>query len=140
MKNRKEKLEKIFDKIASPEEKAIYALKNKVKELEQKPIPEKVIEKTEVIKEVEKDITGEYVVEKINKLPVEPEKQVDFVHIKNFPWHLVKGSGEAGLISWGGGSLSQTLDLGNTTGGFDIVMSDGDLITGSGGADKFRFW
>lgn len=58
------------------------------------PVVEKVIEKTEVIKEIpiynttevvkEKAVTdtGEVIVEKINELPIEPEYQIEKEHIK----------------------------------------------------------
>jgi len=47
-------------------------------------------------------ITGDEIVGKINELSLEPIKQVDFVHIKNFPWHKVKEHGGGNdLISWG---------------------------------------
>lgn len=80
--------------MASPAEKLAYQLKqteNKVKELENIPTPEVI----EIIPD-----TGEEIVEKINALELVPDKQVDFLHIKNFPWHLVNKSGQD-LISWG---------------------------------------
>lgn len=123
---------------------------------------------------------GEEIVKKVNDLEAKPPFQIDFIHIKNFPWHKVKGEESGGLVSWGnplsveevdgspavpnvtklifssgtvtdnsdgsvtvstGGNntLAQTLALGNLTGGNDIVVSDGDLITGSGGQMAIDF-
>lgn len=123
--------------------------------------------------------TGKEIVEKINELEIKPELQIDFIHIRNFPWHKLKKD-EDGLISWGNplltvseidGSpsvssvtglifsngavtdngdgtvtiaasaetLAQTLVLGNVTGGTNLVVSDGDLITGSGGQMAIDF-
>lgn len=46
--------------------------------------------------------TGEQIVTKVNGLEVDPKKQIDFKHIKNFPWHKVREEGEKGsLASWG---------------------------------------
>ena len=46
--------------------------------------------------------TGEQIVIKVNGLDVDPKKQIDFRHIKNFPWHKVREEGERGsLASWG---------------------------------------
>ena len=106
MKTRKQKLEEIFYANASPEERLAYDLKkekNKVFELENLPVEEKIVEvEKEVIKEVikENQVTGEVIVQKINDLAIIPEKQIEFQHIKNFPWHLTKGNND--LISWGG--------------------------------------
>lgn len=49
------------------------------------PIVEKVVEKTEIIKEIPEEITGENIVDKINELEIKPEKQIDAKHIKNLP-------------------------------------------------------
>lgn len=43
-----------------------------------------------------------------------------------------------GLGGSGGGTLSETLTLGNTTGGTNIVMSSSDLITGSSGTNTLN--
>ena len=106
MAKNKEKLKKIFLENASPEEKDIYLLKNKIRELEQKPIPEKIIEKTEVVKEVTIPQTGEEIVVKINELELIEPKQIDFVHIKNFPWHIIKDKQGNDLITWGNSLLT----------------------------------
>ena len=74
------------------------------------PVVEKVIEKTETIieKPIEKDVSGEYIVDKINELPTSSDDyKIDAKHIKNLP-KIVEEVGRG----WGGGSQSsQSVNL-----------------------------
>jgi hypothetical protein len=78
------------DYVLTPKDKEEIASKITV------PVVEKVVERTEVIKEipivtenvVEKiteDIKGEEIVKRINELPLEENKKIDASHIKNLP-------------------------------------------------------
>lgn len=122
------KLEELFLKFATPEDKLAYELKKKKgtisalaksnvenkqakDSLEQnlsleleslKGMVETILEKPEIEMTEVVPETGEEIVKKVNELEIVPEKQVDFKHIKNFPWHLVKDMGNK-LISWGMG-------------------------------------
>lgn len=55
----------------------------------------------------------------------------------------ITGDGTGGnplvAVSGGGETLAQTLAIGNTTGGNNVVISNGDLITGSGGQIQMDF-
>jgi len=76
------------------------------------PIVEKVIERTEVIKEqpiiteviktVENPVTGEEVVKKINDLPLEEEYKIDVEHINGLDEKFDKIKSEIGRSSSGG--------------------------------------
>ena len=80
------------------------------------PIVEKVIEKTEVVRElpmvlkevtqqtVENPVTGEEIVKKVNALDIEPELQIDIEHIKG--WKDIKDrvDGISRMVSMGGNS------------------------------------
>ena len=127
------KLKEIFFANATPEEKAVFELKERVKTLEKKPavIRETPVIKTEikeVVKEVAKYETGEKIVEKINSLEIIPEKQVDFLHVKNFPWHLTKGQGgDGGFTGYGAYDLNiKAITLGQ------ITANQNDYATGLG--------
>ena len=104
----KAKLKKILLENASPEEKDIFLLKERMGKLENLP-PKEVIRETLIkpeIKEVAKYESGEKIVEKINELESKPEKQIGFAHIKDFPWSEVKRLGGEGLIAWGDGGFN----------------------------------
>ena len=96
--------------------------KQEILEKIEMPIVEKIIEKTEVIREqpivteIVKEVaiadTGEQIINKINELPLKPENQIDVKRIKNFPNFQNGGSG-----------LNQ-------------IFTDGVTIAGSGLADN----
>ena len=151
IKTRKQRLEDLFYAHATPAERLSYDLKRerqKVSELES--LPAKVVEvEKEVVKEVkiENPVTGEEVVNKVNSLKIEPEYQIDFAHIKNFPWHLVKQAGESmGLISWGGGRVLEvtgTIDDSNTSFVIGskpmVVVINGGMYQSTGGAITWTY-
>lgn len=102
------------------------------------PIVEKIIEKTEVIKEqpiITNEIkevavadTGEQIVDKINELPTnEDDKKIDFSHIKNAPQfkngNYYGGSGIKEIIA--GGS---NVHIDNNNPGYPVLTVDGDGI------------
>lgn len=137
-KTRKQKLEEIFYANASEAERLAYDLKKsnqKVAVLESLPVDVVEVEK-EVVREVptESKVTGAEIVSKINQLAIEPEYQIDFSHVKNFPWHLVKQMGESvGISSWGGGvkmSVSGTVDDSNVV---FVVASEPMVLVINGG-------
>ena len=166
MKKNKKKLEEIFYANASREEILAYEKKKLDKRLDRlESTPEKVIIRetpinTEVVKEVALHQTGEEIVSKINELELTSPKQIDFLHIKNFPWHEIRGlvKNSNNLISWGGTTLqtggvnnsSQTL-LNLTAGsGISITDSGSGVITlastvvspvdGGGVANEIAYW
>lgn len=123
-KDRKKLLE-LFLASATPEERLEYEkreLEKKIKALQE--IPPEVIkgdqgepgekptkeELVELIQPLIPPIEGTEVVSKINELPLEPSSQIDFLHIRNFPWHKVndsiKDSNRGGLVSWGDPGLN----------------------------------
>ncbi len=68
--------------------------------------------------EISGSITGEEVVKKINDLEPIVAKQIDFQHIKNFPWHLTKGTGGDGgnFMGYGAYDLNiKSITLGQIT-------------------------
>lgn len=124
----KKKLEKLFLDIATPEEKKAFKNKRQI-EIRKESIEEEIQKLKDKIVELSKQPskgdqgnegragkdgspdTGEQIVDKINELEPEPKKQIDFLHIKNFPWNEIKKIGN-NLISWGGGiwgSITGTL-------------------------------
>lgn len=149
----KSKLKRIFDLLASPEERLAYELKRLKKRvgiLEGNPPREVIHEKpivTNEIKEVAVADTGEQIVDKVNRLKIEPEYQIDFSHIKNFPWHLVNRAGEAvGLASWGGSRVlaaTGTIDDNNTsftiTSKPTVLIINGGIYQESGGAITWSY-
>lgn len=136
----KDKLKKIFNEMATPDEKFGLKLKllaKKVETLETTPLPEKITEvKTEVIKEVKENLdTGEQVVIKINGLEATPEKQIDFIHIKNFPWHLVKDSKNNDLVAWGNPlSVAEIDGSPSVTNVTEILFTNGTVTDNGSGS------
>ena len=107
MKDRKKLLD-IFFETASPEERLAYEKKQLEKKLAAlAEVPPDTIKGEPGTpgapgapgKDGSPD-SGEQIVAKINELEIVPEKQIDFPHIKGFPWHLLK-KGENGIITWG---------------------------------------
>lgn len=139
------KLEELFLKLATPEERLAYEqkkLKDKITQLEQMPKPEK----GESIRgekgepgpigpegKTGKDgteIEGEEIVLKINNLETIPLKQIDFTHIKNFPWHLTKKSNDdwGNFMGYGAYDLNiKAITLGQ------ITANQNNYVTGLGG-------
>ena len=74
--------------------------------------------------------TGEVIVNKINNLELESAKQIDFQHIKNFPWHMTKGDGGGGGNFTGYGAYD--LNIKSITLG-QITANQNDYETGLGG-------
>lgn len=72
--------------------------------------------------------TGEEIVVKINSLDTVLDKQIDFVHIKNFPWHQVKSQSNGDVYS-GFGMTDLTLKA-STLG--QITSNQNDYATGLG--------
>ena len=103
------------------------------------PIVEKIIEKTEVIreqpiiteitkitnevKEVAKYESGEKIVDKINELPLKPEFQIDASHIKNLPQPETTLGGRGKQISGAGGSEIKDYDLSSYLDGVTKVFT-----------------
>lgn len=52
-----------------------------------------IVERVETIKEVEKEIEGSLIIDKINELPLEEDLKIDAKHIKNLPRQDVIGGG-----------------------------------------------
>lgn len=141
MPKNREKLKKLFLENATPEERLEYEkkeLEKKVKLLQE--IPPEVIkgEKGDDGKDGKdgKDgspDTGAIIVKKINELEAISQKQIDFNHIKNFPWHFIKNNGGDGgtLIDWGSSGLNLRV---STLG--QITANQNDYALGS--ASLFR--
>lgn len=73
--------------------------------------------------------TGKEIVEKVNDLEAKPLLQIDFIHIKNFPWHKLKK--DDAEVGWGGYGSHDILSLNHG----DVTVASvvrGDLITGQG--------
>lgn len=81
------------------------------------PIVEKVIEKTEVIKElpivkeVALPIEGKEIVDKVNELPIQPKFQIDWKHIKGIPQKLYDERKISGRLGRGTGHMGQIATL-----------------------------
>ena len=90
------------------------------------PVIEKVIEKTEVIKEIPEEVTGESIVDKINELEIKPEKQIDAKHIKNLPKTVSKG-GHSPTV------LANAVDLDQS------ARADGYAIVWDSTNNRFKF-
>jgi len=127
------------------------------------PIIEKIIEKTiikeqpivneitkEVIKEVAKTDTGDKIIDKINALPIELDKQIDASHIKNLPRSKGNTLTAYGLTAYGGftakdeGSqvAASVRSIDFTGDGVNVSSADGTNITvnvtGGSGTDNTK--
>lgn len=68
--------------------------------------------------------TGKEIVTKINGLAIKPNEQIDFGHIKNFPWHEIRKRQDdgGGIIAWGAGT--RFIDNETPSGTIDGVNAD----------------
>jgi len=73
-----------------------------------------------------KNLTGEDIVNKINDLPIEPDKQIDYKHIKNGPRH--SGYNSPYLLGGGGRTATTTTTSGGKSLSTDnvVALQEGD--------------
>lgn len=70
-----------------------YVLTEQDKEQIASLIDVPIVERVETIKEIEKEIEGSLIIDKINDLPLEEDLKIDAKHIKNLPRQDVIGGG-----------------------------------------------
>jgi len=138
----KDKLKKLFFSMADPKDKLDFVVKQfgaRLDKLENYPLPKMGLKGDKgdsgpAGKDGSPE-SGEEIVIKINSLDTVPDHQIDFVHIKNFPWHLTKGDRQGNsLISWGNPLTVEEIDgspsVSNVTG---LIFSNGSVTDNGDG-------
>ena len=114
--------------------------KDEIASLIEVPIVEKIIEKTETIKEIPQEIIGEEIVNKINDLPTDDsDLKIDAKHIKNLPevkQFIGGGGGKSNLsqlndVNLGTLSNDDVLKYNSTTGLWENGVGGGGGTWGS---------